>query len=149
MKETYKHTQIGTLIIMIYLIALAFLGYLLFQTQPDGVALTLLLILLIVIVIFSTLTITINQHEFIFYFSLGAFTKKISLSEIQSYRLVHNPWIFGWGIHLTPTGWLYNVSGYDALEITLTNGKRLRIGTDDPQKLITALNMVKPQTVQD
>ena len=31
--------------------------------------------------------------------------------------------------------WIYNVSGFDAIEIQTKDGKRHRIGTDEPKKL--------------
>ena len=45
----------------------------------------------------------------------------------------------GWGIHLSRFGWLYNVSGFDAVAITLVSGKRFALGTDEPQALLAAL----------
>jgi hypothetical protein len=43
------------------------------------------------------------------------------------------------GIHLTPYGWLYNFSGLDAVAITLRNGRKFELGTDDPQGLVDAI----------
>ena len=37
-----------------------------------------------------------------------------------------------------PSGWMFNVSGLDALELVLANGKRFRIGTDNPNDVIEA-----------
>ncbi|MBS1223341.1 MAG: hypothetical protein H6R24_19, partial [Proteobacteria bacterium] len=54
-------------------------------------------------------------------------------------RPVRNSWLYGWGIHRTPHGWLYNVSGWEAVEITLASGKRLRLGTDEPGQLTQVL----------
>ena len=48
-------------------------------------------------------------------------------------------WWHGWGIHLTPYGWLYNVSGFDAVAITLRDGRKVAFGTDDPDGLTTAI----------
>jgi len=48
-------------------------------------------------------------------------------------------WWYGWGIHLTPYGWLYNVSELDAVAITLRNGRKFALGTDDPDGLATAI----------
>ena len=48
-------------------------------------------------------------------------------------------WWYGWGIHLTPYGWLYNVSGWDAVAITLRNGRRVSLGTDQPNELCAAI----------
>jgi hypothetical protein len=43
------------------------------------------------------------------------------------------------GIHLTPCGWLYNVSGFDAVAITLRDGRKFALGTDDPHGLVAAI----------
>ena len=45
----------------------------------------------------------------------------------------------GWGIRLIPNGWLWNVSGLGAVELSLVNGQRFRIGTDEPEQLATAI----------
>jgi hypothetical protein len=48
-------------------------------------------------------------------------------------------WWYGWGIHVTPCGWLYNVSGFDAVAITLRDGRKFALGTDDPQELTAGI----------
>jgi hypothetical protein len=53
--------------------------------------------------------------------------------------VVKNPWYYGWGIRLIPGGWLYNVSGFWAVELQMKNGKRYRIGTDDAEGLAKSL----------
>ena len=46
----------------------------------------------------------------------------------------------GWGIHLTMRhGWLWNVWGFRAVKFVLRNGRRVTLGTDDPQGLLTAI----------
>jgi hypothetical protein len=35
--------------------------------------------------------------------------------------------------------WIYSVSGFDAVEIKMKNGKRYRIGTDEPKNLEQAI----------
>ena len=45
-------------------------------------------------------------------------------------------------IHLIPGGWLYNVSGFTALALTMKNGRQYRIGTDDAARLYTTLQAV-------
>ena len=44
------------------------------------------------------------------------------------------------GIRWWGHGWLYNVSGFKAVEIELASGKRLRIGTDEPERLAQAIS---------
>jgi hypothetical protein len=36
-------------------------------------------------------------------------------------------------------GWLYNVAGWDAVVITLGNGRKFALGTDDPHGLVSAI----------
>ncbi len=50
-----------------------------------------------------------------------------------------NPCYYGWGIRWTPNGWLYNVSGFYAVEIKMKTGKKYRIGTDAPNELEKAI----------
>ena len=38
--------------------------------------------------------------------------------------------------------WIYNVSGFDAVEIIMKNGKIYRIGTDVPEELEAAIRQV-------
>jgi hypothetical protein len=38
--------------------------------------------------------------------------------------------------------WIYNVSGFDAAEIILKNGRVYRIGTDDSNELETAIKRI-------
>jgi hypothetical protein len=54
--------------------------------------------------------------------------------------VVRNRWYYGWGIRITPRGWLYNVSGLDAVELALKNGKCVRIGSDEPHALARAID---------
>ena len=63
----------------------------------------------------------------------------LPLDQIDTCRPVSNPWIYGLGIRLTPHGWLYNVSGVEAVELKMKSGKTCRIGTDEPEVLTSAL----------
>ena len=55
---------------------------------------------------------------------------------------MQNTWYHGWGIHWVGSGWVYNVSGWEAVEIVMRNGRRHRIGTDDPNGLAQAIRQV-------
>ena len=46
------------------------------------------------------------------------------------------------GIKWTPHGWMWNISGLDAIELTYHDGKKFRIGTDEPEALLEALKVV-------
>ena len=59
--------------------------------------------------------------------------------DIVSADVVRNPIIYGWGMHMIPRGWVYNVSGRSAVEVNLKDGTRLRLGTDEPEALVRAI----------
>jgi hypothetical protein len=93
---------------------------------------------------FSSLTVEVSNDDLVWYFGPGVWRKTICRSEIECAIPVRNEWWWGWGIHLTPRGWLYNVSGLDAVEIVLRNGKTLRIGSDQISQFADALNRNDP-----
>jgi hypothetical protein len=67
--------------------------------------------------------------------------KKYRLSDIESCKPVKNPIWYGIGIRLTPGGWLYNVSGRHAVELTFKNkNSKIRIGTNLPDQVSKAVN---------
>lgn len=90
--------------------------------------------------VFSSLTVEADESEVRWFFGPGVWRKRMARAEIASVEQVRNKWWWGFGIRLTPHGWLYNVAGLDAVQITGKDGKTLRIGTDEPQKLAAALS---------
>ena len=137
MKE-YKHTQIGYLLIIALGAATLLIGYLSVRTTNPG-AILLLAFMLLCLSLFATLTVQINNQAVNIQFGIGVIRKHFSLKDVQAYRIVKNPWYYGWGIHLIPDGWLFNVSGWEAVELQMKNGRKYRIGTDDAQGLMDAM----------
>lgn len=88
-----------------------------------------------------TLTVSIDEKYLEIKFGYGLFRKKFLLSEIVSAKQVKNHWYYGWGMRVWfwPKMYIYNVSGFDAVEIIMRNGNIYRIGTDTPMELQTAL----------
>jgi hypothetical protein len=97
------------------------------------------LLLLLSLAAFYKLTIKIDDHVLRISFGVGAIRKQVQLTAIDTYEPVRIRWWYGWGIHLTPYGWLYNVSGWDAVAIKLRNGKKFAVGTEEPQALVEAI----------
>ena len=142
MIKQYKHTQIGYFLLIVYSIAVLFVGYLNIMTNFNPFALASLIIILIALGIFTRLTVTVDNQMIKVQFGLRIVRKAFRLNEIEAYRVVKNPWYYGWGIRFTPRGWLFNVSGFSAIELQMKNGKTYRIGTDDPDNLAAALDEV-------
>lgn len=149
---TYKHTQVGYLMLVVTLAMLALFGWLQITARAEppsvdsgtnfAVTATMALILFI-LASFATLTVSIDENYLGIKFGWGIFKKNFSLAEIVSAKVVKNQWYYGWGIRvwLWPKMWIYNVSGFDAVEISLKNGRVYRIGTDVPEELERELKM--------
>lgn len=135
----YKHTQIGYLINTLLIVPLLILFFTVNTTEFSQILPIIFFASLIALVLFHSLTIEINKIRLIIKFGFGIINKKIILKDIKSCRIVKNPWYYGWGIRITPHGWLYNISGLSAVEIQIKNGKKYRIGTDEPKKLEHAI----------
>ena len=139
----YKHTQIGYLIIFVLFAATVFVAITGIAAPSDRGVLVIdgiiELILLICAIVFSKLTIKVGEATLHACFGIGLICKKVPLSEILGCESIRIRWWYGWGIHLTPYGWLYNVSGLDAVAITLRDGRKFALGTDDPEGLVTAI----------
>lgn len=96
--------------------------------------------------LFSTLTTVVEGDEFRFYFGPGFWTRRIPLADIQRVETVRNSLLYGWGIRYTFHGWLYNVSGLDAVELTVDGEGTIRVGTDEPEQLKAALAQARSAT---
>lgn len=140
MTHRYNHTQIGYLLITAYCAVIIFLGYMMFVSGLNAIALIVLLVMLIVLCLFATLTVTVDNQTLRIHFGVGLIRKRFLLSDIEEYRAVKNPWYYGWGIRYTPRGWLFNVSGFSAIELQMKSGRTYRIGTDEPDSLLEALS---------
>jgi hypothetical protein len=92
-------------------------------------------VLLLALPLFGTATVEIRDDKFSFRFGVGLIRKIIPLSEIERCVRTSYPWYFGWGIRYTPQSWLFNVSGATAVSLTMKNGNKLQVGTDDADEL--------------
>jgi hypothetical protein len=92
---------------------------------------------------FHSLRIEIEDGELRWRFGPGWIRRRVRLADIESVKIVRTSFLEGWGIHYSRFGWLYNVSGFDAVAITLRNGKRFCLGTDEPQVLARELESDK------
>jgi hypothetical protein len=118
-------------------------GAILLARGPEAPLLAVLVLLAVMAVLFASLTIEIQGGLLTVWFGPGLIRKRVPLATIRSCEVVRNPWWYGWGIRWTPRGWLYNVSGHSAVELTLQNGRRLRIGTDEPERLCQAIDQAR------
>ncbi|MFN2443552.1 MAG: hypothetical protein ABR517_12780 [Thermoanaerobaculia bacterium] len=138
----YHHRQTGWTLIFPLLVVVGGLALLIVSVVPHGQwmeAIALVSIPLIIILFFFSLSVEVNETRIVVRFGIGLLRKTVHLHEVSKCEVVRNPWWYGWGIHYTPRGWLYNISGFDAVELTLESGKTLRIGSDEPDALCNAI----------
>ena len=138
--EVYRHKQEGTLmVILISLAAVALTLTMAISPVSQGVNGVIALSLLFILLAFHDLTVEVHPRKVKISFGVGWLKKNLEVANISSARRVANPWYCGWGIRLIPGGWLYNVSGFDAVELDMKPRGKIRIGTDEPQELLAAI----------
>jgi hypothetical protein len=136
----YGRTQIGHVIIWSLLaIILITSGALIASSSHREPPLVVFIILLACLALFYKLRITIEDETLCASFGPGIIRRRVRLAEIVGCEAIRIRWWYGWGIHLTPYGWLYNVSGFDAVAITLRDGRKFALGTDDPHGLTATI----------
>ena len=94
--------------------------------------------------LFSSLTVRVDERHLRWHFGPGFWKKSIDRREIVAVAPAQFKWWHGYGIRITPRGWLYRVSGYNAVGVTLASGKTIFIGTDTADDLAAALQPLSP-----
>jgi hypothetical protein len=140
----YRHTQVGWVTLgsivggaLLMLVLLAGL-----RELPAVSAVAALVVL--VGLLFATLTVEVDAQEIRVHFTGGIVRRRVALGRVSRFTEVRNPWYYGWGIHKLRGGWIWNVSGFDAVELVQTDGAVWRIGTDEPAALVRAIAAVAP-----
>jgi len=146
MPARYERTQIGYLTIYTLGGCLAAQAALMAVVGFHWVYLAALVVLAGCLALFATLSVQVDETAVRLRFGPGLIGKTFWLGDVESCRVVRNKWYHGWGINLIPGGWLYNVSGLDAVELQMKTGKKNRIGTDDPTGLASAIQQTLAQT---
>lgn len=146
MTYVYRHRQFGTLMVLVaagvLVIGLILMRSLLVRGEKFAwliVGLPLLITVL-TLALFSALEITIDSQNLTWKFLPGFIKKSVPIAEVLEAQPVTSSFIYGWGIHYTDRGWLYNVSGLGAVHIKLRSGKQFMLGTDEPAVLAEAIN---------
>lgn len=135
------YTQTGTFSIVVFLSVTVFSIVMLLISgfdEPVHVVVIgfVILTMAICLLIFYKLTITIDDTHLSFKMGIGLIRKSYPLSDIESCIPVRNSLLWGIGIRMIPAGWLYNVSGLYAIELTFKGSKKkVRIGSDQAEEI--------------
>ena len=147
----YRHTQVGRFHVIgvgagLVLLALG-VGRIAGLYMPDmdaSIAAVLLVggaVLLLVGLMFRQLTIRDAGDALDIRFGpVPIVGKRVPYDSIEGFERARSRVIDGWGIHWVPgRGWTWNIHGFDCVELELRGGRRLRVGTDDPEGLAAHL----------
>jgi len=148
--NTYKHTQIGYLMLSVTLAVLVLFAWVQITARAEPpsyysgtnfLVTAIMFLIILALASFITLTTSIDENCLRIKFGYGIFAKMFPLKEIASVQAVKNHWYYGWGVRVWfwPYMWIYNISGFDAVEIIMRNKKIYRIGTDTPGELEAAI----------
>jgi hypothetical protein len=139
----YRNIQTGKPFLWITIFLFVIVFWVQFNFLPEeffSLSLAFSILLMVFAFLFYRLKTTVNDHEIVVSFGLGLIEKRISLSKILRVNKVRNPIYIGWGIRFGPGYTLYNIRGFDAVEIEFKDRKwRFRIGTNDQEGLHRAI----------
>jgi len=131
----YSHTQTGREILVTMAVVAGALVVGVYQGLLPQFGLLVAGALVVALALFGSLTVDVDREAVAVRFGLGLVRRRLVLADVIAVQVVRNRWWYGWGIHWVGNGWLYNVSGLDAVELRYSNGHADRIGTDEPETL--------------
>lgn len=137
---SYESRQYGKSLLAFFVVLLVVVTGVLFAAGEVLPAASISVMLVILMACFSWLTVSVQSDGIQLSFGVGWVRRKIPYDRIVSTEIVRNKWWYGWGIRLTPHGWMWNISGFEAVELLYEDGKAFRIGSDDPQALKRAID---------
>jgi hypothetical protein len=144
---TYEHVQYGYVgagtLVFVLIMGVLTLPEAFDDSTSAGWAVTATLVVIAAITVwFSKLAVTIEETTLTAAFGLGRPHKTIDLSDVVTATPVRNRWTQGTGIRKISGGWMYNVWGLDAIELTLHSGEIVRIGTNDLDNLLASVKVL-------
>ncbi len=140
----YSHTQKAPLCLLVYTLAIVFLGlgWMIRDAPPiQWLFPPIGLLMLVVAASFHHLSVVDRGDVLAIRFGpIPLFRKTVPYADIVKVEVGRTLLLDGWGIHRSIRGgWVWNIWGYDCVLIRLNRGT-LRIGTDDPHGLATFLH---------
>ena len=142
----YRHTQFGWAIAAGTVVGLALATLLTVSLSAGTIAaarwmvVALFGILAAAFVLLGTLTVEVDADGVRLRFGIGLIRRSVAIADIVRCDVVRTPVWWGWGLHWTPSGWLYNVSGRDAVRIEVRRERSVIVGSDDALALKRAID---------
>lgn len=143
---TYRHTQVGWKLLAGTFVGLALAVWLTATLSPATRAAVPWLIYALfatlggAVLLFATLTVEVDAAQIRVKFGVGLVRRSIDLTQVIRCEHLRTRIWWGWGLHWTPSGWLYNVGGRDAVRVTIVRERAVIIGSDDAEHLKAAID---------
>ena len=130
----------GTAVLLVLAVALALSLSPATRAAAPWMIYGLFAIIALTVVLFAALTVEVDATEIRVKFGIGLVGKTLSVVDVvRCERLRTRIW-WGWGLHWTPSGWLYNVGGRDAVRVILAHERPVIIGSDEAELLKAAID---------
>jgi hypothetical protein len=130
-----QYTQFGTWLVIVLLALSALLAWSAVAMEED-VFVWLAGFMWVCLLLFYKLTITVSETHVKLKMGIGIIRKSYKIADIQSCRMVASSVWSGLGIRKIRKGWLYSVSGLQAIELHFVNKKSIvRIGADQADEI--------------
>lgn len=135
----YQHTQSSPMFLILIGtgVAIFFGGWAVPETTVRAILLVSGSVMLLLAISFRHLAVRDEGDKLLICFGpLPLFKRRLKYEEIESVERNRSSIMDGWGIHLSPGGgWVWNLWGFDCVDVYRKGRSRLRIGTDDPEGL--------------
>ncbi|OHU86624.1 MULTISPECIES: hypothetical protein [Pseudoalteromonas] len=138
----YRHTQFSWAIMAILAWVASFLILATWLLGYNVMVLVFAIILAILCCTFYALTIEVDKEKrtLSWWFGPGVAKKTLNFEDITEIKGVTNSFRHGVGMRITNDGWVYSASGFSAIEVSLPDGMKYRLGTNDQANLLSALS---------
>lgn len=146
----YSRSQLLTALWVIMPISLGVVGLALFIAHgaaawPGFVAFAI--VHLVPLLLLGRLTVEVSADAVAWRFGwLGWPRWREPLNHITAVELTTSKALEGWGIQRTRAGMLYNSRGTRAVRLQLKDGRSLRLGSDEPERLASFIRARLPRT---
>ena len=145
----YRHAQFGTPIAVGTAVGLVAAAVLVFSlsastlTAVPWLVPALFAVIAVGYLMFFRLVVSVDRARVRAAFGIGWIAKEVPLSDVVAAEIVRTRLWWGWGIHWTPAGWLYNVGGRQAVRLVMASERPLMIGSDEPEALLAAIDTAR------
>jgi amino acid transporter len=146
----YHHTQASPVILGAYVAGMVILalGYRsIASAEASGAARTgafalvtvVAICVTVVTILFSTLTVDVGNGAVRWHFTGGIIHGSANVRDIERVSRAKSSASSGWGLRRTPDGTAYLVSGLDVVRLRLRDGRQVDLGTNEPDRLVQAI----------